>query len=63
MRYALILMMTIFIVGCGNGAQEANSESQAHHAMRTSCVWKTMRWSIVELDNKITYTVTCERDR
>lgn len=62
MKYFVILA-GLLLAGCGNGVTEANSEGSAHNALRQACVWKTMRYTFVELDNIITYTVTCERQR
>jgi hypothetical protein len=61
MKYLLILMVAV-LAGCSVGSRNANSEDRAHSALRAACIWKTMRWNLVELDDKITYTVTCERE-
>lgn len=61
MKYFVMILVGLLLAGCNSGMQNANAVDRAHSAIKSACDWKSMRYSVTELDNNITYTLTCVR--
>ena len=62
MKYAVILA-GLLLCGCNAGMRNANAVDRLHSSMKSACKWETFRYTVTELDNNITYTITCVREQ
>lgn len=62
MKY-FVIVLAILLAGCNASVRNANAVDRLHSSMKSACKWDTFRYTVSELDNNITYTITCVREQ